>query len=109
MEQAVLRSVLPRLEQAARLRRHNRFRDEHALGPVRCAGSVEHHAGIANVTGLFEGDRGEVRRGRGAEELGELDVFGGRDEGQGEGFLRFGGEAGRREKEKRFTVPKDVL
>lgn len=41
--------------------------------------------------------------------LGELDVFGGRDEGQGEGFLSFSGEAGRGEEEQRFTVPEDVL
>lgn len=109
MEQAVLGAVLPRLEQAARLRRHDRLRDEHAFGPIGCPRSVEHHTGVANVASLFEGDRREVRGGRGAKKLGEFDVFRGRDEGQGEGFLSFGGEAGRGEEKKRFTVPEDVL
>lgn len=94
MEQAVLRTVFPRLEQTARLRRHDRFGDEHALGPVGSAGRVEHHAGVANVASLFEGDGREVRGRRTAKVLGELDMFGRRDEGQREGFLSFGGEAG---------------
>lgn len=109
VQQAVLRAVLPRLEQAARLRRHGGLWDEHALGPVGCAGRVEHHAGVADVAGVFKGDGGEVGRGRGAEVLGELHVFGGRDEGQGEGFLSFGGEARGGEEEQRFAVAEDVL
>lgn len=116
MQEAVVWAVLPGLEQAARLGRHDGLWDEDALGPVGRAGRVEHHAGVAAasaVGGILEGDASKVWRGRGrergAEVLGEFDVLGGVGEGQRECFLGLGGEASGGEEEERLAVVEDVL